>query len=381
MKQHLMVFPWIVFYALLGGGGILTLMLFTGHGYPYSILGILLLVLAWTEYSAGKKNIAAKPPHKGIPTYWGERQTVKKIVDGNEIQVAVVLTEGDYLTMPYWPFYIDFIPVKVEKVNVDDVSIRDIICKASGDNGADPVAGGRISAFFSYTFVPDPERYMSFINSGGENEVKAIIENRISEVVRQEGRNYDWEAFQFSGDRLTTIIITKLCGEKPFVLEQDASGKWVPKKNGEVYVTRDPRDPQCTDQEITYFLEKVRQEMINGDGYADVQDLGVTLRRANLERFELGDNLKKAAEKLAEEQQQRRGEVFETQTELQQAGLIHAAYAAAGTPKTLEDCLLEIRRRKAQKEDPNSVRTFEVPGLAEGIKAVAEIAAAIRGNK
>ncbi len=378
-KKNLMQFPWIIFWGLIGPGSLLTLMMLTGHGFPYSILGVLLLVLGWTQYSAGKKQISARPPQMGVVTYWGEKQ----VIGGS---VAVV-SEGVYLTMPYWPFYIDLLPIDVGKINKDDVPIRDIICKSpsNSEQGGKvmPGAGGRISAFFSYTFTPDPKRMKEYIDSKEERGVTEILENQISETIRQKGRVMTWEEFQFSGDRLTAEIVVRLSGDKPIKLKRDQDNHdlvWVNPSTGKPEEETPPVKLEINDAldgEITYFLE---QKVRGNSSYADVQDLGVIIHRANVEKFELGESLKKAAEKMAEEEQERRGEVYETETELQQAQLMFDAYKKAGTPKTLEDCLLEVRRRKSQREGKD-VKTIELPGLADGIKAIADLVVAMKGGK
>lgn len=372
--MNLKNFPWIVFCVLMGVGGLSLLALLSGFLNPLAVAGLGAFGFVWLEYKSGMKNIPAKPPHVGVLTFWGRR-------------TMIVLSEGDHLMMPYWPFFIDFIPIKVEKINVDDEPIPDIICKAKGPKKKIPGAGGRLTAFFSYTFTPDPKRLMQYINSGEEKGVRAIIENQISEIVRQKGREMTWEEFQFSGDVLTAEMVVRLSGDKPPQLKR------IPGKENELEKTSDGKYQEtgerlevskCIPEEIKYFLEqKVRGE----SSYADVQDLGVVIHRANIEKFELGKDLKEAAERMAREEQERGAEIYEVETETKQAQILFKAYEDAGTPQTLEACVLEIRRRKAQREGKD-VKTLEIPGLTEtataigtGLAALGAGLAAGLGNK
>jgi len=376
--------PWVVFWFLVIAGVIEARFALMGIDLPWSLISITLLALAYLIWDVGKKNVPASPPHKAVLTFWGNRT-------GWCGEKPVVLDEGDYLMMAYWPFKIDLIPIKVEKINRDEIPVKDIICKSSvkdeGEEGAGGIeAGGRVSAFFSYTFVPDPDRIMEYINSGQAEGVGKILDDRIAEVLRQSGRDHTWEELQFSSDKLTALVLVRICGEKPVALKIGADGKTIrdhhgkPQEIGIDVPGEEKRIPavkeieECTVDEIEYFLDKIHT---NG-GYTDVADLGIKVVRANLERFELGEDLKKAAENVAREQQERRAEVYEIGTELAQAQKLLDEYVKAGLSKTLEDCVMEIRRRKTQREGQN-VKTFEIPGLAEGLGAIGAMIANRQG--
>jgi len=379
--------PWVIFWFLVVAGVIGVGFILMGIDLPWSLVGITLLALAYLIWDVGKKNVPASPPHKAVLTFWGNRT-------GWCGDKPVVLDEGDYLMIPYWPFKIDLIPIKVEKINRDEIPVKDIICKSSvkdeGEEGAGGIeAGGRVSAFFSYTFVPDSDRIMEYINSGQAEGVGKILDDRIAEVLRQSGRDHTWEELQFSSDKLTALVLVRICGEKPVTLRvedgktfRDNYGKPQeitetipgdkPGETKEVAVVKEIEE--CTVDEIEHFLDKIHT---NG-GYTDVADLGIKVVRANLERFELGEDLKKAAENVAREQQERRAEVYEIGTELAQAKKLLDKYVEAGLSKTLEDCVMEIRRRKTQREGQN-VKTFEIPGLAEGLSAIGAMIANKQG--
>lgn len=373
MGRIIRYLPWIIFWTLIGSGVIGLGFAAMGIDLPWSLLSVSLLALAFIEWDAGKKNVSASPPHKAVLTFWGNRMI------GSE---PIILDEGDHLMMPYWPFKIDLIPVKVEKINRDEIPVKDIICKSSvkGEGSGGIEAGGRVSAFFSYTFVPDtrdPKRIMDYINSGQASGISQILEDRISEILRQAGRDHTWEQLQFSSDKLTALVLVRICGEKPVALAVGPDGKTirdhrgkptemtidVPGESEPIPVVKEIEE--CTIDEIEYFLDKIHT---NG-GYTDVADLGIIVVRANVERFELGEDLKKAAEKAVREQQERRAEVYEIETELEQAQKLFDKYTAAGSSRTIEDCVMEIRRRKTQREGQN-VKTFEIPGLAEGLGVI-----------
>lgn len=382
--------PWAIFWSLVGFGLLGVGFALMGIDLPWSILGVCLLALAYIEWDAGKKNVpASKPASKAVLTFWGNRT-------GRWIgPTPIILDEGDHLVMPYWPFKIDLIPFSVTKVNRDEIPVMDIICKSEtiegqGDGGLG--AGGRVNVYYSYTFIPDtehPERIIDYVNSDYADGVAQIIEDRAAEVLRQSGRDNTWEQLQFSSDKLTAMVLVKLSGEKPIALEIDPSdpnGKKtfrdhkgkpkeatidVPGEPEPVPLVKEVED--CTVDEIDYFLDKIHEN----HGYTDVQDLGIIILRFNIEKVELTGTLKTVAEKAVTEQEERRAEVYEIDTELKQAQKLYDKYKEVGSSKTMEDCVMEIRRRKVQREG-KSVQTFEIPGLVEAAGAIATAFATIK---
>lgn len=272
------------------------------------------------------KKIPAKPPHVGLITIWGKR--IKRIKK-----------EGLRFFLPFFPFFYSFIPIKIEKVN-EDFPFENIRCRRREDEedettktkGEIPRSGGEISVKIGLTWQPDyrhvnGERLISFIDSGSEEGIRSILRDLIEEDVRQMGRERSWEAVSFATDELVARLVKKLTGEIP--------------KQGQT----------------TGDLQK----QLQSNGFPDIVDLGIIIWRFNVGRVKEEGKLAEVAEAQAKEIQERRAEVYEIDTEIQQAQKLFKAYEEAGSPKTLEECILEIRRRKVIREGHGA--TYDIPGL------------------
>lgn len=288
-----------------------------------NVWGLLPIGLTGIMFALGLKKIPAKPPNKGLVTIWGKRYNIVK-------------NEGWRLLAPYFPFLYNVILIDVEKNN-EDWKFENIRCKQAKSTKKKPHSGGEISVMIHLTWRPDPSRLIRYIDSGGEEGVRNIIRDMVAEDIRQMGRGRSWEEMTFSGDELMKSLVKKLTGKEA--------------------------KPNQTPAEF--------QQELQTNGFPDIADLGVIITRLNVGRIEEHGELKRVAEALAKETQERRAEVYEVDTEIKQAEKLFNAYQKAGTPKTLEECIMEIRRRKAIREGKGSV--IDIPGLKEGAEAIAGI--------
>lgn len=119
------------------------------------------LIILLLFFYNGIVKIQADPPHKGIILFLGKRQ-------------EEILNEG-WRFIPLSPIIFDFIPIKVVKINQD--LLPQII--RTPDKAA-------LSIQISATWTPcyNPPLLINFLNSGGEEGVKNILEDIIQDRIR-----------------------------------------------------------------------------------------------------------------------------------------------------------------------------------------------------
>lgn len=283
-------------------------------------IGCIFLGLAITGYGYGLKEIPATPPSAGLLTIWGKR-------------TETALKEGYHLLAPYYPFFIDAIIINMTTVNQDFVS--KFFCKVSEEKASTDgkeeafKAGIQVSLSSAITWRPDAKRLTDFINNKSEAGVKNILDDILPQVLRIEGTKRTFETLTAGKEDLINAIIALLVNEDYATLEkeQKAAFKNEMKKNGK----------------------------------EDILGLGITIFKVNIGEPEPGEGSKKDIEGLAKEQFQRRSEVYEVETEIEQARKLFLAYQQANENRTLHDCILEIRRRKSMREGHGSI--LEIPGI------------------
>lgn len=327
-----MLIMWIVFVLPALGALILVAI---GQSWGVSLTAISLLILA-----LGLKEIPASPPHVGILTVWGRRRKRK-------------LREGWKLVAPYFPVFLDFILINVEKKN-KRMTFDNIRCmlRQTEENKGKLQSGGEVTGTVELTFVPDEERLIQYLNSGGEAGVTDIIQGALGEDMRQTGSKRTWEEMTFGKDRLTAIFITKLTGlEIPRVSVDPKTGN--PRRDTEIgsvliapgeYIDAE----QATLIEVDHFIKKALT-----NGVADIHDLGVRISRLNVVTVEPQGRLKEAAERAAVEWQEREAELLETRavTDMANAYIEKSKEADNAQVMSFEDALkiARIERGKAQQ--------------------------------
>ncbi len=305
------------------------------------------------------KKIEADPPHIGILTIWG---SPKKII----------IEAGWHMFANYFPLLISFINVKTGKIN-EDLVFEHIRCrfdeeeneknnkKGPQKNNKSPKSGGSVVAYVDFTYRVDKEQAYKFVDTGKEEGVRKIVDGILGEDIRQMGREHTWEEMTFGTDALSARIILKIVGEN---IKENLEKEDVDEILGfENIFNKKEVDKFLADEEkVARFLRKAL-----GNGVTDVHDLGIKILRLNVKKIDEEGDLKKYAEESAKELQQRRAENYELETEIKQAKVLLKGYQNSGDEtKTFEDCILEIRRRKAIREGKGQVIDLAGSGI-EGL--------------
>ena len=315
----LLVFPWILVLSLAGIG--------TTAGWFIHPAFLLFFVYSLYLFLSGLTRIPADPPHKGVLTIWGKK-------------TSYIIEEGIKLFLPSFPWWIEAIEIEMTKRNVT-ITISDVPCKhiSSGKIKTEGMVSATV--IVSFTWMPDEDRLGNFIKIRKDTGVESILTEKIGDEVRQMGREHDWQGLIFATDKINYTIIHK--------------------------VTGDPINASMDEKAIDDYLKNLA---LNGS--TDIIDLGVRIFRVNVSKVEVEKKVRDSADKLAVEEQERRAEVFEVETELEQAEKLYKKYEKTGEKKTMAECVHEIRMRKAQR-DGKGVTTLEIPGLREAASAVATI--------
>ena len=202
----------------------------------------------------GLKKVPADPPHKAVLTIWGKRQSVVK-------------DEG-WRFFPLYPYWYGFIKVDITKVeeDLDEQLVRTPDFAELG-----------ISA--SYTWRPDTENLIEFLNSGGKNGVNRILTDTIQSRLREwavspELGPQNWEKALGAQDDATATLIKEIVG-------------------------LDSVSPE--------LIKKIRQ----GNGIGKVPSLGIIMNRLNVREIRLKGELAKAAELKVKEDRERKAEEVE----------------------------------------------------------------------
>jgi len=342
----------VSFLGLLIGGG--SFILFNGGwwGLLFLAIGVILLFQSF-------KKIPSDPPTVGLVTVWGER-------------TGEIKKEGWVLLAPYFPFVYDVTLVDVTKKN-EDFIFENVRCVVSKNIKTDEEveeegkvistnirSGGSVKVVVSITWVPDKEKLIAYTESGGEAGVRRIVSDKMAEVIRQMGRNHNWEQMTFATDVMSANLIISIVGVNNVKGAMENPDEWdFGKKLGD----------QIADDELERAMEYLQNALTNG--VADAHDLGIKIQRLNIKQVEPEGELKRDAEKSAREVQDRRAEVFELATEIQLARELKKAYESK-TKKTLEECIMEVRRRKTIREGHGKV--VDIAGISpEMITTVSKI--------
>lgn len=340
----------VAFLGLLVFGGSFVMWSSSWWSAIFFLLGVILTFKSF-------KKIPSDPPTVGLVTIWGER-------------TGAIKKEGWVLLAPFFPFLHDVTLVNVTKKN-EDFTFENVRCVVSknvrtdegerieGSEASTNVrSGGSVKVVVSITWVPDKKKLIAYTESGGEAGVRRIISDKMAEVIRQMGRNHNWEQMTFATDVMSANLIIAIVGVANVKNTMKDSGKWdFGNKLGD----------QIADDDLERAMNYLQQALTNG--VADAHDLGIKIQRLNIKQVEPEGELRRDAEKSAQEVQQKRAEVFELTTEIELARALQTAYANAKTPKTLEECILEVRRRKVIREGHGKV--VDIAGLSPEMLAVA----------
>ena len=209
-----------------------------------------------------------------------------------------IIGEGYTVLAPYFPFFYDVIPINMEQHNEDFV-FEHLRCNAV--SGRDFQSGAAVTVKVGVTWSP----------------------NNDAQALRQYATTKTWEELTRSGVDITHILLQKLTAETA----AGAKGQ-----------------------------QRLRQQ-----GYPDVVGLGIVITRLNVGEIVPEGKVWHAAEGHTAESHEGRAEDYELAVEVRQAKKLKDAYDEVGEPRSLEDCILEVRRRKAIREGHGNV--IDVTGL------------------
>lgn len=252
----------------------------------WAITGTIFLFGANYMVDKGLKGIpSANPPCVGLVTVWGKK-------------TDIVLHEGLKLLAPYFPFLFEVILIDMEKKN-EDFIFENVRCHSEKGEGE---SGGEVTADIGITWLPDEKNLINYINSGGEKGVQDIMRDMLAEDVRQMGREKTWEEMTFATYDLAVRLILKLVGKEGVGEEKDQKPEL---KTYYTLTSEEKKDPK----KMLPILEKLLSS-----GVTDEHKLGVKFLRLNVKSVEPEGELKKDAEKVAREEQQRKAELYEADT-------------------------------------------------------------------
>ena len=310
-----------------------------------AIIEGIISIIAGTGICFGYRYTSADPTVYKATTVWGELTGEHK-------------KEGWDLFAPYWPFIYSF--EKIDMTRVDDTfDIRQIRCKIKeGEiptkSSGDIKSGGSVDLLASITIEPDKIRMPELIRNGKLKGVLSKLKSIMSEDVRQMGRLRSWEEMTFASDLLSAQLILKIVGEnaKPFLpAEFD-----------------DLMEKAPGDEDAQVKARKLLQQALT-NGIADIHNLGIKIRRLNVDKVDEEEDLRKAAAAQAKEILDRRKESYELGTDIQLAQVLYDESNKNGTKgkKTMEDWILEVRRRRNIAEKQGQVYDINFSGTSADI--------------
>lgn len=330
----------------------------------------------------GLRKIPAQPPHKGILTIFGKRHEIVK-------------DEG-WQFFPFHPWWHGVILVNVKKKERDippetvrtpdlaestipiAITWRPSYNDTRNDKGKIIRKGG--------------QDLIEYLNSGEEEGVNSILEGIISERLREwamslEEGPQNWQEAQGATEEAAAVLLKAVVGQElktipssiptPVLLKYFNEPKRKPTKNeakrwGSNWKKVSEEMERLSDDErnnIKKAIENRHSDIIKarqGDGHFKIPQLGIELNRLNIGEIKQKGQLAQAAEMRAKEEQERSGEIYETETDLIKAEQLVKAVAKSGEKISLQEAFQIIMEWKATREG----RGFAIPGISP---AVAEL--------
>lgn len=341
---------WIALYqaAVLGFGVAgLILLFFLGNSFGFITLG-LAVGATWR----GLRTLENNPRHIGLYTIWGMR-------------TDKLTGPGIKLLAPYFPLYIDIIPIRSGQKN-NNFQFTSVRCRLKEEESAThqaPKSGGSVQVDLSITWEPDESdaiRVRALIDAGIPDErmpqptggLINIMRAKMAETLRQVGSQLDWESMIFGKERLSAILLARLTGIWPIKFKRNAEGVAL-REDGTMTLNRN----EFVGERYYSSQELIREEVGPGtildiqdyfekatsDGYPDIHNLGIKVTLLNVEKVEPEGSLKADAELAAREQQQARKQKYEQLARLEVAGSLVEASKTLGMPINLERAFLILR--------------------------------------
>jgi len=290
------------------------------------VIGVGIWMLSWI------KKIPAEPPHVALVTILGRR-------------IRWLKKEGFRIFWGY-PLVMNFILIKVEKVNQDlptqtvrtpdlaplEIPISVTWTPAWRVKHVDKITGKE-------TERESPEYLIEYLNSGGEEGIKTILEDIIREKLREwamstiEGpQNYtDCMA---AGEEAVAVLLKAILGDEleriPSEIPTILLLKYFPDENDYKFSKKEKEDwykenswkaiydkyPPEKEKEIEKAIKRRKEEVRKvrqGDGWFLHPSLGIILNRLNVGEIKPlgGSRLEKAMELKVTENEEREGERVE----------------------------------------------------------------------
>ncbi len=361
-----MIFSAFVLIVFLLIGGVIGLWSNFWYGLAFFLASSSIFIYQGLQY------IPASPPHKGAVTFLGER-------------TGEVKKEG-WRFFPFYPYLYGFIPVKVEKINQD----------FKPENVRTPDRAG-LDIQASVTFTPTD--LIEYINAGGEQGVKNILDDIVPERIREwafsedEGPQ-DWQEAQGSREDAIAVLLKAIVGESLTQIPEyaqvfpttvwlkyfDSPRKKIIKKRdidaaGENWekIERFYESLSLEEQEeLKDAIDKRRIEVNqarSGNGKFSKSILGITINRLNIPKIEVRGEVAKTADLEAQEIQERKGEIFEVNTDVLKAHQLMNAAKEKGESLTLQDAYRIIMEWKTTREGHG----FTIPGISPAITQLAQV--------
>jgi hypothetical protein len=239
-------------------------------------------------------------------------------------------------------------------------------------------SGGSVEVHVGIAFFPDEQRSTEFIRSGRLERVERMLVTRLGTNIRHYALTMTWEEFTFSKAALSMDLIIKLTGLQPTdkvllqpdgvpVPDTDTSDDVAKHYKYKVELRPDgiPKN-ELTEYDIEHF---VNTALVSNP--PDIHGLGIRLSQLGVTDVIPEGELKTVADLKAREQQERRGEEADFDTELALAQKYVKASKDAGDnpPLTLSESLELVRINRR----PGNVREIILRGSKNPITDAAAI--------
>jgi len=279
----------------------------------------ILLALFVAFFLQGLRRIPAEPPHAGIRTIAGKRDTTKPVVK-----------EG-WRFFPIYPYWHGVVMTNVKKVDFDlpeqKVRTPDF---------------AELSIPVSITWTPDTDsanNLINFFNTGKHAGFESILDNIVSERLRIWANSVEqgpqtWKEAIRANEDASAILLKAILGEEldpiPSEIPTPILLKYfnVPRKKPTESETKnwgtnwsgvDEQLGRLSDEDrekIKQAIEKRREDIqaaSAGNGKFRIPQFGTKINRLNIGEIKILGELGKAAEFAAREEREREAETIELQ--------------------------------------------------------------------
>lgn len=333
-----------------------------------SLLLIIAGVVIYVVLQALAK-IPADPPCIALVTLFGE--PIPKV------------KKNGYRLFFFRPFVFGYILIDVSKKNSKAEDIPSQLLRAPDR--------AELEFYPELTWMPQgddaKDLIEGYIKSGREDGVWNILRGIVQEKLRQfvtssiEGPQTGEKMLE-AGDDCVAILLKAIAGEElqripseiptlillhysqkprplPLPEEKDIAGEnWEKIDN---YLTKLPSTQKDEIEQAVEERRKVIQSIKNGNGSQKISHLGIIITRLNLAQILPKGEFARTLELKPKEEQERKAEIFETETDLMKAEQLCQKMSASGEKISLQKAFETILKWKATREGHG----FTFPGGPE----------------